>query len=49
MDCIEKDREYKREDGVCMMISKGREDCDGVSMDRRWRDVMALVERSWQN
>jgi len=47
MNCIENGREYKGEDGVCMLISKGKEDCYGVSMNRIWRDAMALVERSW--
>jgi len=49
MDCIEIGREYKGEDGVCMLISRGREESDGVLMDKEWMDAMALVERSWQN
>jgi len=32
-----------------MLISRGREESDGVSMDKRWRDAMTLVERSWHN
>ena len=32
-----------------MLISRGRVESDGVSMDKRWRDAMAFVERSWHN
>jgi len=49
MDWIENGKEYKGEDDVCKLMSKGRKQWEVVSMDNRWRDAMDLVEIRWQN
>jgi len=49
MDWIENGREYKREDGVCKLMSKGREEWEGVSMDNRWGGCHGFCGDSWHN